>query len=73
VPVYDYECKSGHVVRVEHSIHEEARTVCTKAGVNALNGDLVICCSPCKRLIPDRSSFVLIGSGWEQDGYSDSK
>jgi predicted nucleic acid-binding Zn ribbon protein len=68
MPRYTYLCESGHEVEISQCIKDPPLTVCIKEGVNATNGDLVVCCSPCKRLIGEGTSFILKGSGWTPKG-----
>lgn len=66
MPTYEYKCDSGHEFEVQQNIKEKAIIVCPKTGVDH-NGEEVVCCSPCRRLI-SKSSFVLKGSGWTPKG-----
>ena len=62
MPTYEYVCESGHETEVVQSIKDDALTACTAEGVDH-NGDVVVCRSPCRRLIAG-CSFVLKGAGW---------
>ncbi len=69
MPTYEYVCKSGHVVEVSHSIKKEPLTECLAKGVDH-RGNVVTCCSPCKRQIAGGTSFILKGTGWTPKGNS---
>ena len=58
--LYEYKCSScEQEFLIEHSIKDEARTVCPECGEETLF-----------RLISGGGEFILKGSGWYRDGYS---
>lgn len=61
-PVYEYQCDAGHTFEVKQGIKDNPLTKCIQPS----------CDSKCKRLI-SHTSFVLKGTGWARDGYSESK
>jgi len=67
MPTYEYVCESGHEFEIKQSIKDGALSECPRLGKDH-EGNEVLCCSPCKRLISP-TSFVLKGSGWAKDGY----
>ena len=66
MPIYVYECESGHEFEVEQSIKDDALIACMVIGVDQ-DGNEVQCCSPVRRLIAG-CSFVLKGNGWTNKG-----
>ena len=61
MPIYEYQCgKCKKIKEVIHSARFEHFIRCTK------------CMSQMKKII-SKSSFVLKGGGWANDGYSSKK
>ena len=71
MPTYEYRCEKGHRFEREQRITDSPLTVCPVQHNPGNTCAISLCSAPCKRLI-SRSSFILKGSGWAGDGYSNS-
>jgi putative FmdB family regulatory protein len=58
MPSYTYECSNCGVFDVEHSIKQDAYTVCPKCGGKEI-----------KRQIGNNTNFILKGSGFYETDY----
>lgn len=59
--VYDYVCSNcGFKFEAEHSIKDTPKINCPDCGEDAV-----------RRMISDNTNFILKGSGWAKDGYSE--
>ena len=67
MPLYEYQCESGHVFEETQSIHDEPLKIWPVV-IPFSGPDFEKCEAAVKRLI-SKTSFILKGDSWAKDVY----